>query len=140
MLDGHRDAAERGRDAIAQRREERGPFGVVRCDDDGNVLYVLANQETQGFTAESMRTLTTHGMTFLLDVPRVAAGDRVLTQMVELARRFADALHGALVDDNRRPLSESAIEPIRRQIVQYQAAMAARQLPAGGALALRLFS
>jgi len=112
----------------------------ARCDDDGNVLYVLANQETQGFTAESMRTLTTHGMTFLLDVPRVAAGDRVLTQMVELARRFADALHGALVDDNRRPLSESAIEPIRRQIVQYQAAMAARQLPAGGALALRLFS
>jgi hypothetical protein len=112
----------------------------ARCDDDGNVLYVLANQETQGFSAESMRTLTTHGMTFLLDVPRVAGGDRVLTQMVELARRFADALHGALVDDNRRPLSESAIEPIRRQIVQYQAAMAARQLPAGGALALRLFS
>jgi hypothetical protein len=112
----------------------------ARCDDDGNVLYVLANQETQAFSAESMRTLTTHGMTFLLDVPRVAGGDRVLTQMVELARRFADALHGALVDDNRRPLSESAIEPIRRQIVQYQAAMAARQLPAGGVLALRLFS
>ncbi|WP_300454217.1 cell division protein ZipA C-terminal FtsZ-binding domain-containing protein [Accumulibacter sp.] len=112
----------------------------ARCDDDGNVLYVLLNQEAKGFTSDSMRTMTTHGVTFLLDVPRVANGDRVLTQMVELARRFADALHGALVDDNRRPLSENAIEPIRRQVLQYQTAMANRQLPAGGPLARRLFS
>lgn len=112
----------------------------ARCDDDGNLLYVLLNQETQGFSADSMRTMSTHGVTFLLDIPRVAGGDRVLTQMVDLARRFADALHGALVDDNRRPLPDNAIEPIRRQVVQYQASMAARQLPAGGALAQRLFS
>lgn len=112
----------------------------ARCDDEGNVLYVLINQETKGFSSESMRTMSTHGVTFLLDVPRVANGDRVLTQMVELARRFAEALHGALVDDNRRPLSETAIEPIRRQVVQYQTAMAHHQLPAGGPLALRLFS
>ncbi|HRF13475.1 MAG: cell division protein ZipA C-terminal FtsZ-binding domain-containing protein [Candidatus Accumulibacter phosphatis] len=112
----------------------------ARFDDEGKLLFVLINQETQGFSAESMRTMTTHGVTFLLDVPRVANGDRVLIQMVELARRFADSLHGALVDDNRRPLSEGGIEPIRRQVVQYQTAMATRQLPAGGALALRLFS
>ncbi|MEF8714592.1 MAG: cell division protein ZipA C-terminal FtsZ-binding domain-containing protein [Accumulibacter sp.] len=112
----------------------------ARFDDEGRLLYVLTNQETQGFSAESMRSVTTRGVTFLLDVPRVANGDRVLIQMVELARRFADALHGALVDDNRRPLSEGSIEPIRRQVVQYQTAMATRQVPAGGALALRLFS
>ena len=112
----------------------------ARFDDEGNLLFVLLNQETQGFSAESMRAMSTHGVTFLLDVPRVASGDRVLTQMLELGRRFADSLHGALVDDNRRPLSESAIEPIRRQVVQYQTAMAHRQLPAGGALARRLFS
>ena len=117
-----------------------GEGAFARYDDDGKLLFVLTNQEANGFSADSMRTMTTHGVTFLLDVPRVANGDRVLTQMVELARRFADALHGALVDDNRRPLSESAIEPIRRQIVQYQTAMATRQLPAGGALAQRLFS
>ncbi|MBL8374316.1 cell division protein ZipA C-terminal FtsZ-binding domain-containing protein [Accumulibacter sp.] len=112
----------------------------ARFDDEGNVLFVLLNQETEGFAAASMRSMSTHGVTFLLDVPRVANGDRVLTQMVELGRRFAESLHGALVDDNRRPLSESAIEPIRRQVVQYQTAMAHRQLPAGGALARRLFS
>lgn len=112
----------------------------VRCDDDGNVLYTLINQEAAGFSAESMRSMSTHGVTFLLDVPRVAHGDRVFNQMLDLARRFAEALHGSLVDDNRRPLSEGALEPIRRQVGQYQAAMAARGIPAGGPLALRLFS
>jgi FtsZ-interacting cell division protein ZipA len=60
--------------------------------------------------------------------------------MLDIARRFADALHGILVDDNRRPLSDGELEPIRRQVVEYQTAMALRNLPAGGHLALRLFS
>lgn len=112
----------------------------VRCDDNDNVLYMLVNQEGDDFSAEAMKTLSTHGVTFLLDVPRVANGDRVLTQMFELARRFAEALNGALVDDNRQPLSEAALEPIRQQVLKFQAAMAAHQLPAGGPLAQRLFS
>jgi len=112
----------------------------VRCDDDGNVLYVLVNQDDAGFSVESMKTMSTHGVTFLLDVPRVAHGERVFNQMVDLARRFAEVLHGSLVDDNRRPLSEGALEPIRRQVGQYQAAMAAHNLPAGGDLAQRIFS
>ncbi|MDS4014943.1 MAG: cell division protein ZipA C-terminal FtsZ-binding domain-containing protein [Candidatus Accumulibacter sp.] len=112
----------------------------ARCDDDGSVLYYLLNQEDQGFSAEAMKSLTTHGVTFLLDVPCVANGDRILSQMFEQARRFADSLHGALVDDNRQPLSEKALEPIRRQVMQYQSAMSARHLAAGGSLALRLFS
>jgi hypothetical protein len=117
-----------------------GDGRFVRCDDDGNVLYVLLNQDASGFSVESMKTLATHGITFLLDVPRVAHGERVFNQMVDLARRFADVLRGSLVDDNRRPLSEGALEPIRRQVGEYQAMMAAQGLPAGGPLTRRLFS
>ena len=84
--------------------------------------------------------MSSHGLTFLLDVPRVAHGERVLNQMIEQARRFAETLQGDLVDDNRRPLPEKALEPIRRQVVQFQTAMAAHQLPAGSPLALRLFA
>ena len=112
----------------------------VRADDDGNILYVLLNQEAAGFSAESMKSMSTHGLTFVLDVPTVAHGDRVFNQMVELAKRFADVLKGVLVDDNRRPLPDTALSPIRQQIAQYQATMAARKLPAGGNLAKRLFS
>ena len=112
----------------------------VRCDEDGNVLYVLLNQEASGFSVDSMKTMSTHGITFLLDVPRVAHGERVFNQMVDLARRFADVLRGTLVDDNRRPLSEVALEPIRRQVGEYQAMMAGQSLPAGGPLTRRLFS
>ena len=112
----------------------------VRCDDDGNVLYVLLNQEASGFSLDSMKTLTTHGVTFLLDVPRVAHGERIFNQMVDLARRFADVLRGRLVDDNRRPLSEGALEPIRLQVRQFQSLMNAQKLPAGGPLTRRLFS
>jgi hypothetical protein len=118
--------------------DDEGRF--VRCDDDGHVLYALLNQEGQGFSVESMKTMTTHALTFLLDVPRVAHGERVFNQMVDLARRFADVLRGVLVDDNRRPLSEGALEPIRRQVAQYQSTMAAQGLPAGGPLTRRLFS
>ena len=117
-----------------------GDGRFVRCDEDGNVLYVLLNLEGAGFSVDAMKTMSTHGITFLLDVPRVAHGERVFNQMVDLARRFADVLRGTLVDDNRRPLSEVGLEPIRRQVGEYQAMMAAQNLPAGGSLTRRLFS
>jgi FtsZ-interacting cell division protein ZipA len=125
-------------EAAGMAFDDSGHF--VRRDDEGNVLYRLTNQAESGFSSDTIKALSTQGITFLLDVPRVAHGDRVFNQMLDIARRFADALHGSLVDDNRRPLSDGELDPIRRQVVEYQAAMASRNLPAGGHLALRLFS
>lgn len=113
----------------------------TRYDDAGRAQFSLQNYESTQFTAESVRTLTTHGLTFVLDVPRVDHGERVFMQMTELARRFADTLQGMLVDDNRQPLSESQLDHIRREYIgKPQAAMATFGLPAGSAQALRLFS
>ena len=112
----------------------------VRYDENGDILFVLINQEAPGFAADSMKSMTTHALTFLLDVPRVAHGERVFNQMVDLARRFADVLHGTLVDDNRRPLSDNALEPIRQQVAHFQSVMAAQSFPAGSPLTQRLFS
>ncbi|MDP3138355.1 MAG: cell division protein ZipA C-terminal FtsZ-binding domain-containing protein, partial [Burkholderiaceae bacterium] len=76
-----------------------------------------------------------------LDVPRVDHGERVFMQMTELAKRFADALQGTLVDDNRQPLSESQLDHIRREFIgKPQATMLAFGLPAGSPQAQRLFS
>ncbi|UCV06611.1 cell division protein ZipA C-terminal FtsZ-binding domain-containing protein [Dechloromonas denitrificans] len=113
----------------------------TRYDEAGRAQFSLQNYENTPFTAESVRTLTTHGLTFVLDVPRVDHGERVFMQMTELAKRFADTLQGALVDDNRQPLSDAQLDHIRREFVgKPQATMASFGLPAGSAQALRLFS
>ena len=113
----------------------------TRYDEAGHRQFCLQNYESTQFSAETIRTLTTHGLTFLLDVPRVANGERVFMQMSDLAKRFAETLQGALVDDNRQPLSESQLDHIRREFIgKPQATMASFDLPAGSAQAQRLFS
>lgn len=113
----------------------------TRYDDAGRAQFSLQNYETTQFSADALRTMTTHGLTFLLDVPRVDHGERVFTQMTELARRFAETLQGMLVDDNRQPLSESQLDHIRREFIgKPQATMLSFGLPAGSAQAQRLFS
>jgi hypothetical protein len=113
----------------------------VRQDDEGRTQFCLQNYESTQFSPDSIRNLTTHGITFLLDVPRVDHGDRVFMQMTELAKRFAETLQGQLVDDNRQALTDGQLDHIRREFVgKPQNAMAAYGLPAGSAQALRLFS
>lgn len=113
----------------------------TRYDDNGRAQFSLQNYESTQFSADALRTLTTHGLTFLLDVPRVDHGERVFMQMSEIARRFADTLQGALVDDNSQPLSESQLDHIRREFIgKPQATMASFGLAAGSPQALRLFS
>jgi hypothetical protein len=113
----------------------------TRYDDAGRPLFSLQNYETTPFSTDTLRHLTTHGLTFILDVPRVDHGERVFMQMTELARRFADTLNGALVDDNRQPLGDSQLDHIRREFIgKPQATMVSFGLPAGSPQARRLFS
>ncbi len=115
--------------------------GVFRCRDSetNNVLFSLGNFEATLFLPSNMRTLTTHGITFLLDVPRVVNGERVFEQMAHIARLFASTLNGILVDDNRVPLSENGIKKSKKQLQDIQALMAKNNIPAGSRIALRLF-
>lgn len=113
----------------------------TRYDDAGRAQFSLQNFESTPFSPDALRNLTTHGLTFLLDVPRVDHGERVFMQMTEVAKRFADTLQGALVDDNRQPLSDSQLDHIRREFIgKPQATMASFSLAAGSPQALRLFS
>ncbi len=113
----------------------------TRYDDAGRAQFSLQNFESTPFSPDALRNLTTHGLTFLLDVPRVDHGERVFMQMTEVAKRFADTLQGALVDDNRQPLSDSQLDHIRREFIgKPQATMASFGLAAGSPQALRLFS
>lgn len=109
-------------------------------DEEGRLLFALSNLEPALFVSTEMRNLSTSGLTLLLDVPLVADGVGVFARMLRVARQMAETLHGEVVDDNRRPLSDEDAQTIREHIRDYQHQMLQFNMPAGGALAKRLFS
>jgi len=80
------------------------------------------------------------GLTFALDVPHVADPVTVLGEMGKVAEAFGLALGGELVDDERRPLGAAGFAAIGRSLEAVARRMEAHGIPAGGALARRLFS
>lgn len=124
-------------EASGFRLESEGIFKYR--DDSNNILFTLNNYESSPFLPENMKSLTTHGVTFLLDVPRIAHGERVFEQMTHLAKIFSNTLGGIMVDDNRVPLSDSGIQKSKQQLIEIQAAMKKNHINAGSASAMRLF-
>lgn len=110
------------------------------ANEDGVTLFTLTNFAPTPFSPENIRQMSTHGVTLLLDVPKVANGTRIFDQMLVLARQMTGSLGGTLVDDNRRPLSDAGVAKIKAQLSTIYAKMDAANLAAGGERALRLFS
>jgi len=117
------------------------PDGVFRFrNEQRQTLFTLDNHEPAPFLPEQIKSLSTSGVTLLLDVPCVAGGLAVLDRMLDIGRGLAQALGGRLVDDNRVPLNEAGIARIRQQLGEIHATMEAHGVGAGSARALRLFS
>ncbi|MEW5888068.1 MAG: cell division protein ZipA C-terminal FtsZ-binding domain-containing protein [Pseudomonadota bacterium] len=115
--------------------------GLFHCaDEQGATLFTLGNLEPALFAPQEMKTLSTHGLTFALDVPRVAGGVAAFDRMIAVARQLCHGLDGVLVDDNRAPLGDNSIAMIRKSIAQFHEQMQRQGIPPGGELALRLFS
>ena len=108
-------------------------------DENDNVLFTLNNHENEPFRAENMKSLTTHGVTLLLDVPRVTNGEKAFDQMTHIARIFTNTLGGIMVDDNRVPLTDNGIIKSRQQLSKIQSVMKANNVPAGSTNAIKLF-
>lgn len=125
-------------EASGFRLESEGVFRY-RDSETNAVMFSLGNFESTLFSPANMRTLATHGITFLLDVPRVANGEKVFDQMAHIARLFSSTLNGILVDDNRVPLSENGVKRSKQQVANIQSIMAAHNIPAGSETALKLF-
>jgi len=108
-------------------------------EDSGALLFRMHNREDQPLLAESMKLLSTGGVTLLLDVPRAADPIKAYDQMRALAKRLAVTLDAELVDDNARPLTDAGLGTIRSQLQGVQATMRAKGIEPGGTRALRLF-
>ena len=109
-------------------------------DERGVALYSLSNQESAPFSTDEMKHLSTHGLTLLFDVPRIPNGLRAFDQMVLFARQLTDSLHGLMVDDNLRPLTDEGIAKIKQQLSLIYGKMDKNGITAGSSRAQRLFS
>jgi FtsZ-interacting cell division protein ZipA len=125
-------------EASGFRLSDGGRFDWI-YEETGALLYSLQNYRSEPFTAETLRAITTPGAVFVLDVPRVAEPVRVYDQMKLLAKRVAQSLDAILVDDNRRPLDDAALNAIRDQVRSTAAALAEVRIEPGSPRALALF-
>ncbi len=108
--------------------ERRGPAGSVAMSLR---LHEGESRREAGYVT---------GLTFAIDVPQVAEPVAVLEEMGRLAEAFGETLGGELVDDERRPLGAGGLAAIGRSLESVAKRMQAHGIPAGGALARRLFS
>jgi hypothetical protein len=109
-------------------------------EENGQLMFRMHNREDQPLLAESMKLLSTGGVTLLLDVPRVPDPVKAYDQMRALAKRLAVTLDAELVDDNGRPLTDAGLGTIRSQLQTVQSTMRTKGIEPGGTRALRLFS
>ncbi len=107
---------------------ERGSHRYVRQGPQGEPLFSL------GFSDSPSR------LTFLLDVPRVAASLEPFGRMVQAAGACAQRLGARLVDDSGKPLTQAALTQIARQLDQRYESLEAIGLPAGTTLACKVFN
>jgi FtsZ-interacting cell division protein ZipA len=116
------------------------PDGQFHAEGEGGApQFTLDNQGSEPFFADTLRTLSTPGITLLLDVPRATGGLASFDRMVQLARQFAKSLDGLIVDDNRRSLDDAGLDATRRALAGVYARMEAAGIPPGGPVAQRLF-
>lgn len=115
-----------------------GSFHLL--DGHGQTLYTLGDCSAAPFQHHTLNQTRVQCLTLLLDVPRVTQPVARFDEMAALAEQLAKELKGALVDDNRRELSEASIAHIRAQVLSTEADMLAGGIPPGSAQALRLFS
>jgi hypothetical protein len=108
-------------------------------EETGAPMYTLQNYTQEPFSVESLRRMTTPGVVFVLDVPRVADPVRVFDQMRMTAKRMTKTLEGVLVDDNRRPITDTSLAAIRAQVQVTATALREAHIDPGGPRALRLF-
>jgi phosphotransferase system HPr-like phosphotransfer protein len=121
--------------ALEHGLSEKADGDLVSFAADGSAEFTVRRSGDNAAHATSVS-----GLTLGLDLPLVAQAPEAFDAMVALAQAIAAQLGGQLVDDNRRPLTESGIASIRRTVEKVCKDMEAHGIPAGGSLARRLFA
>ena len=123
--------------ALESGMSETASGELVSYATDGSPEFVIRRFDDAAAKASAAYYT---GLTFALDLPQVREPRAAFDDMVGVAETFAAKLGGQLVDDNRKPLSDAGLASIRRTVEKVAQDMEAHGVPAGSALARRLFS
>jgi hypothetical protein len=96
--------------------------------------------DAQAALAEDPDQSALRSVALTLDVSQVERAEQPFVRMREAAAALAQAMDGAITDDEARPLAREAMDVIGSELEQLYDTLDARDLSAGSALARRLFS
>ena len=122
--------------ATEEGMEPAGPGRFARFGADGAPVFGLRFADVPPPRDSGYGT----GLTLAFDVPHAVDPMASLDALAAAANRFASALTGEVVDDGGRPLTPTGLAAIRRSLEPVVARLTERGIPAGSALARRLFS
>lgn len=105
-------------------------------EDDG----VFRRRDEQGGEVLALRQSAPVAISLVYDVPRVSREAAAFGMMMHCARTMAKSLDARIVDDNGRLLDDSMQGTILSSLGTIHARMEAADMPAGGALAQRVFT
>lgn len=106
----------------------------------GNAPLLLLSYDTQAVQATDQDQIAIHEILLSLDVPQVPREEKPFERLCESAQALCTSMDGVLCDQNGYPLPPQALDTIGSDLQALYDTLDARGLPAGSALARRLFS
>ncbi|QGZ61343.1 cell division protein ZipA C-terminal FtsZ-binding domain-containing protein [Paraburkholderia acidisoli] len=111
----------------------------VKLDARQNPVFMLQFGDTN-FLRDDLTYKGGELITLILDVPVADEDILPFRLMCDYARSLAERIGGRVVDDQRRPLPESVLQSIDKQLMTLYAKLEQAGIPAGSAATRRLFS
>ncbi|NIC42766.1 cell division protein ZipA C-terminal FtsZ-binding domain-containing protein [Aquabacterium sp. A08] len=113
---------------------------VLPASAPGAAAVLVLQYETQAALADDPEQTALRECFLTLDVPHVARDERPYVRMREAAQSLARSMEGVVTDAAGQPLNDEQLDRIGADLEGLYDALEARELPAGSALARRLFS
>ncbi|QBQ97733.1 cell division protein ZipA C-terminal FtsZ-binding domain-containing protein [Paraburkholderia pallida] len=111
----------------------------VKLDAKQSPVFMLQFGDTN-FLRDDLTYKGGQMITLILDVPVADEDILPFRLMCDYARSLAERIGGRVVDDQRRPLPESVLQSIDKQLMTLYAKLEQAGIPAGSAATRRLFS
>lgn len=113
---------------------------VLPASDSGLPPVLSLSFDTQAALADDPAQAAVRELALALDVAQVDRSERPFVRLREVAQAMAQAMDGAITDDNGRMLARDAMDAIGGELEGLYDTLEQRDLAAGSALARRLFS